>query len=80
MVSSYSYRVDSNDEAVRKGITLGTILGKKLKLRNEERSLVTPRMKNGRISVACCMSWVWVIHKSSTRLWLTNTTLCSHLY
>jgi len=50
MVSSYSYRVNSNDEAVRKGITLGTILGKKLKLRNEERSLVTPRMKNGRIS------------------------------
>ena len=50
MVSSYSYRVDNNDEAVRKGITLGTILGKKLKLRNEERSLVTPRMKNGRIS------------------------------
>ena len=34
----------------KKGIVLGTVLGKKLKLRNEERSLVTPRMKNGKIS------------------------------
>ena len=49
MVSTY-WRVDGNEEAVNKGIVLGTILGKKLKLRNEERSLVTPRMKNGRIS------------------------------
>jgi nitric oxide reductase activation protein len=29
---------------------LGTLLGKKLKTRNEERSLVTPRMKSGRLS------------------------------
>lgn len=50
MLSSYSWGVDRNSEAVNKGIILGTVLGKKLKLRNEERSLVTPRMKNGKIS------------------------------
>ena len=48
MVSSYW--TERNEEAVRKGVVLGTVLGKKLKLRSEERSLVTPRMKNGRIS------------------------------
>ena len=32
-----TWRVDQNDTAIRKGITLGTILGKKLKTRNEER-------------------------------------------
>ena len=36
-----TWRVDSNDVAVKKGITLGTILGKKLKTRNEERVLQT---------------------------------------
>ena len=50
MLSNYSWAVDRNSEAVNKGIILGTVLGKKLKLRNEERSLVTPRMKNGKIS------------------------------
>ena len=50
MLSSYSWGVERNEEAVQKGIVLGTVLGKKLKLRNEERSLVTPRMKNGKIS------------------------------
>jgi len=45
-----SYWTARNEEAVRKGVVLGTVLGKKLKLRSEERSLVTPRMKNGRIS------------------------------
>ena len=50
MLSSYSWGVDRNEEAIQKGIVLGTVLGKKLKLRSEERSLVTPRMKNGKIS------------------------------
>ena len=50
MLSSYSWGVERNEGAVQKGIVLGTVLGKKLKLRNEERSLVTPRMKNGKIS------------------------------
>ena len=50
MLSSYSWAADRNEGAVQKGITLGTVLGKKLKLRNEERSLVTPRMKSGKIS------------------------------
>jgi len=50
MLSSYSWATDRNEGAVQKGISLGTVLGKKLKLRNEERSLVTPRMKSGKIS------------------------------
>ena len=50
MLSTYSWGVERNEEAVQKGIVLGTVLGKKLKLRSEERSLVTPRMKNGKIS------------------------------
>ena len=45
-----TWRVDSNDEAIRKGITLGTILGKKLKTRNEERVNNTPRMKSGKLN------------------------------
>lgn len=45
-----TWRVDSNDVAVKKGITLGTILGKKLKTRNEERVLQTPRMKSGKLN------------------------------
>ena len=50
MLSSYDWAADKNEECIRKGIVLGTVLGKKLKLRNEERSLITPRMKNGKIS------------------------------
>ena len=50
MLSSYSWGIERNEGAIQKGIVLGTVLGKKLKLRNEERSLVTPRMKNGKIS------------------------------
>ena len=45
-----TWRVDSNDKAIRKGITLGTILGKKLKTRNEERINNTPRMKSGKLN------------------------------
>ena len=36
--------------AVNKGIMLGTQLGKKLKTRNEERVLQTPRMKSGKLN------------------------------
>ena len=45
-----TWREDENDKAVRKGITLGTILGKKLKTRNEERIDNTPRMKSGKLN------------------------------
>ena len=45
-----TWRQDQNDKAVRKGITLGTILGKKLKTRNEERIDNTPRMKSGKLN------------------------------
>jgi hypothetical protein len=50
MLTNSSYCVSKNSDAVNAGVRLGTILGKKLKTRNEERSLVTPRMKTGRIS------------------------------
>ena len=45
-----TWRVDSNETAVNKGIVLGTQLGKKLKTRNEERVLQTPRMKSGKLN------------------------------
>ena len=50
MVSSYGYYAERNKEAINKGLQIGTMLGKRLKVRSEERSLVTPRMKNGKIS------------------------------
>jgi len=50
MVSSYGYYAERNQEAITKGIQIGTMLGKRLKVRSEERSLTTPRMKNGKIS------------------------------
>lgn len=50
MLSSYSWYAERNEEAINKGIQIGTMLGKRLKIRSEERSLVTPRMKSGRIS------------------------------
>ena len=50
MLSSYEYRTSRNQESINKGIQIGTMLGRKLKLRSEERSLTTPRMKNGKIS------------------------------
>ena len=43
-------RYEGNRENVMKGVQLGTVLGKRLKVRSEERSLSTPRMKNGKIS------------------------------
>ena len=50
MVSSYGYYAERNQEAINKGLQIGTMLGKRLKVRSEERSLTTPRMKNGKIS------------------------------
>ncbi len=45
-----SWYAEFNQEAITKGIQIGTMLGKRLKVRSEERSLTTPRMKNGKIS------------------------------
>ena len=50
MLSTYSWYAERNDEAIKKGIQIGTMLGRRLKVRSEERSLTTPRMKNGKIS------------------------------
>tara|TARA_R110000851_G_scaffold14145_5_gene48058 strand:- start:160 stop:2358 length:2199 start_codon:yes stop_codon:yes gene_type:complete len=50
MLSSYSWACERNQPSITKGIQIGTMLGRKLKLRSEERSLTTPRMKNGKIS------------------------------
>ena len=50
MLCQGQYRMESYDTAIRKGIQLGTLLGKKLKTRNEERVLTTPRMKSGKLT------------------------------
>jgi hypothetical protein len=50
MLSNSTWLINRQEETIKKGIALGTLLGKKLKTRNEERSLVTPRMKSGRLS------------------------------
>jgi hypothetical protein len=50
MLSSYSGYCETNQINVDKGIQIGTMLGKRLKVRSEERSLITPRMKNGKIA------------------------------
>jgi len=38
-----------NEETLRRGILMGTILGKRIAVRSEERETVNPRQKNGRI-------------------------------
>ena len=50
MLSHSKYKTERQDEFIKKGIRLGTVLGKKLKTRNEERLLTTPRMKSGKLS------------------------------
>ena len=50
MLYNNQYRIESYDDAIKKGIQLGTLLGKKLKTRNEERVLTTPRMKSGKLT------------------------------
>tara|TARA_R110000851_G_scaffold7132_4_gene28046 strand:+ start:33 stop:2117 length:2085 start_codon:yes stop_codon:yes gene_type:complete len=50
ITTKYRWGIEQNEEAVSKGIQLGTMLGRRLKVRSEERSLTTPRMKSGKIS------------------------------
>jgi len=50
MLSTSPWSADRNEPYIKKGIQLGTILGKKLKTRSEERVLTTPRMKSGKLS------------------------------
>jgi hypothetical protein len=38
-----------NEETLRRGIIMGTILGKRIAVRSEERETINPRQKNGRI-------------------------------
>jgi len=38
-----------NDETLQRGIVMGTILGKRIAVRSEERETINPRQKNGRI-------------------------------
>ncbi len=48
--SDYNNRWHSfNEEALRKGIQLGTLLGKRLAIRSEERVTDNPRQKSGKI-------------------------------
>jgi hypothetical protein len=44
-----SGQLDKNRESIAKGIRLGTMLGRKLQIRNEERTLKTTRLRKGRI-------------------------------
>ena len=50
ITTNYNGHLDENQKYIDKGITLGVLLGKKLKTRDENRSLVTPRLKSGKIS------------------------------
>ena len=50
MLTTSTWAIDSMEVHIKRGIQLGTLLGKKLKTRNEERLLTTPRMKSGKLS------------------------------
>jgi hypothetical protein len=50
MLSNSPWSADRNESYIKKGVQLGTVLGKKLKTRSEERVLTTPRMKSGKLS------------------------------
>jgi len=50
MLTTYSWKTDHYEKNVQAGISLGILLGKKLKMRDETRSLSTPRLKSGKIS------------------------------
>ena len=45
----WSYHCEQSQEIVNAGLRLGTILGRKLKVRNEDTSLKTTRLDSGRI-------------------------------
>ena len=47
--SNYVYRTERKQEVINKGLQMGTILGRKLKIRNEETSLKSTRRDTGRI-------------------------------
>ena len=58
------------EEDVKKGLILGTMLGRKLQIRQEERTLVTPRLNSGKIDkrrLAGC-------GYGSSDIFFTNTT------
>ena len=44
-----NYRLESVTRPINEGLRLGTILGKKLKVRGEERDLIHTRQKSGKI-------------------------------
>ena len=50
MLSTSEWKRNQMIENIKKGTQLGTLLGKKLKTRNEERVTSTPRMKSGKLS------------------------------
>ena len=45
----HSYNEERKQEVINKGLSMGTILGRKLKIRNEETSLKSTRRDTGRI-------------------------------
>jgi len=50
ILTNSEHRISRNIDNIERGIQLGILLGKKLKTRNEERTLITPRMKSGKLS------------------------------
>ena len=50
MLSNSKWSTERMEVNIKKGIQLGTLLGKKLKTRNEERVNTTPRLKSGKLS------------------------------
>jgi len=47
--SHHYYNTDKRQEVINKGLSMGTILGRKLKIRNEETSIKNTRRDTGRI-------------------------------
>lgn len=50
ITTNYEGNISYLQKNINDGISLGMLLGKKLKTRDENRSLVTPRLKSGKIS------------------------------
>ncbi len=46
---NYRWRMESNGEAINKGIVLGSKLGRKLQVRNDERTLKYSRLNKGKL-------------------------------
>ena len=49
-LSSYSWRSENKEKNIADGLRLGTVLGKKLKVRGEERDLIFTRQNSGKIN------------------------------